>query len=295
MRQVAIIGAGNIGRALGSVLALGIKAEFWDIVPGKVKKQKDLSEVVLGAEAVFICVPSFAIRTAAAALGKSLSPRVPVVGVAKGIDAASGKTMDALFAAVFPKNPVVLLFGPMLAAEILEGRGGAAVAASKSLAAARKIAGLFDGMPLHVRTSRDITGVALAGALKNIYAILLGAADGVRCGWNAKGFLAGESLNEMAALLEILGGERETAHSPAGFGDLLATGLSSASRNHEVGRVLGGGGKGPKESEGTRSLPLILRHLGAHSKKFPLLLLVAVLIKNPTAGRKDLKKFLKGD
>ena len=184
--------------------------------------------------------------------------------------------------------PVALLSGGG------KGLGGAAVIASKSAPAKRRLTELFRGTELHVRTSTDMRGTALAGILKNIYTLLLGASDGLGFGWNAKGLIAGEASNEMAAIIPLLGGKRETAHTPAGFGDLIATGMSPASWNYRTGHALATGAPGPKKSEGTGSVPLLRKRLSRNAKKFPLLSIAATLVANPPHGRTALKKFIRG-
>jgi len=65
--------------------------------------------------------------------------------------------------------------------------------------------------------------------LKNIYALLLGMADGLGTTDNRKGYLTAKATNEMADIIEILGAKKETAFSVAGLGDLVATGFSECS------------------------------------------------------------------
>lgn len=295
MRHIAIIGAGNIGQAIAHILKDGKTAiALWDKKPRKVPRQKPLASIIPAAQAVFLCVPSSAIAEAGEEVRPFLSRGAVIVSIAKGIEKRSGKTIDKLLSGTLPGQPVLLLSGPMLAAELLAGSGGAAIAASKSASARALIADLFRKTELHVRTSKDVQGTAIAGVLKNIYALLLGALDGMGYGWNAKGLLAGEILNEMADILPLLGGSRETAHSPAGFGDLIATGMSPASRNHQVGSVLATGSKGPRASEGTASLPFITKRLGKRTKRFPLLVIAERLLKHPAKGRKALLGFIRG-
>jgi glycerol-3-phosphate dehydrogenase (NAD(P)+) len=293
MHRIVIIGAGDIGKAIAHVLRPK-KADIrlWDKEPGKVIRQGPLSARVTGAEIVFLCVPSFVVAEAAKAIRPFLNSRTLVVSIAKGIDRKSGQTADILLAKILPRQPVALLSGPMLANELLKNLGGAAIVASKSAAARKCLLGMFRHTELHVRTSADVRGVALAGVLKNIYALVLGASDGLGFGWNAKGLIAGEAAREMAAILPLFGGERETAHGLAGFGDLVATGMSPTSRNHETGRLLVQAKV--QWSEGTASLPFIMKRLGSRSRRFPLLAIAATLLKNPNHGCKALKAFLQG-
>jgi glycerol-3-phosphate dehydrogenase (NAD(P)+) len=127
-------------------------------------------------------------------------------------------------------------------------------------------------------------GVALAGIIKNIYAIGLGIAGGLMWGDNQKGWLTGVAIREMANIIKLLGGEKETAYSVAGLGDLIATGYSPYSRNREVGNELVKTGTCCLESEGSRSLPIIASLLGQEKNTLPFFTaLEEILIKNQNA------------
>jgi glycerol-3-phosphate dehydrogenase (NAD(P)+) len=188
----------------------------------------------------------------------------------------------------------------MLASELSQSMGGAAVAASKDVKARNAVARLFENTALHVATSGDVHGVALAGILKNVYAIVLGAADGMGNGYNAKGFLFGTAQSEMAEMLPLLGGARKTAGIPALAGDLLATGMSSTSNNHAFGASLASsraaqcGAKTSFFAEGMVAAPFIAKRLGRHANTFPLFEIALALVEYPKEGIKKLDIFLFG-
>lgn len=92
-----------------------------------------------------------------------------------------------------------------------------------------------------VYTHADVIGVELAGALKNIYAIAAGVADGFNVGENAKATLLTRGLAEMTRLGVALGANSLTFAGLAGMGDLICTCNSRHSRNHTVGERLAQG------------------------------------------------------
>ena len=92
-----------------------------------------------------------------------------------------------------------------------------------------------------VYTSRDVTGVELGGALKNVLAIGAGVSDGLGFGDNTKGAFIARGLHEICALGDALGARRETFMGLSGVGDLFATAVSRLSRNYRVGFALGQG------------------------------------------------------
>ncbi len=269
--QIAIIGAGHIGKAIAHVLApKHLAVKFWDINPDCLPEQCDIAGAVRGADFVFLAVPSNAVRSALSRATPFLGAQTIVVTVAKGIEAETKKFMDDVLADALPtRQPHAVLFGPMLAAEMISGQPSFAVVGSTFKRAREALVDLFSKTSLHVIASEDARGVAVAGVLKNVYAIALGIAHGLGWGENQKGYLIVQAIHEMQGLVKILGGKRETALGYAGLGDLIATGFSSHSRNRLVGERLVKGE--PLASEGTRALPIIAKLPGKKLLQFPVL------------------------
>jgi glycerol-3-phosphate dehydrogenase (NAD(P)+) len=89
--------------------------------------------------------------------------------------------------------------------------------------------------------SDDVTGVALGGAAKNVYAIACGVVEGLGLGENARAALLARSFAELARLGEALGAKTETLMGLSGLGDLVLTATSKSSRNFSFGVELGRG------------------------------------------------------
>ncbi|GJJ09819.1 hypothetical protein Clacol_004043 [Clathrus columnatus] len=89
----------------------------------------------------------------------------------------------------------------------------------------------------------DPIGVELAGALKNVYAIAAGIADGLGYENNARAGLITRALSEMTRIGTAYGAAPLTFLTLAGVGDLFLTCSSKTSRNFTVGYRLGQGGK----------------------------------------------------
>ena len=89
--------------------------------------------------------------------------------------------------------------------------------------------------------NRDILGVELCGALKNVVAIAAGAADGLGFGDNGKAGLMTRGLAEMMRLGAAAGANPLTFAGLAGIGDVIATCGSTLSRNHRLGEELAKG------------------------------------------------------
>lgn len=274
MFKVIIIGAGEIGTAIGKILKKkGIEPIFWDKNPLKIRNQKPLAEIIPSANFIFLCIPSWAMREAISNILPMLSKKTIIISLAKGIEKRTNKTMGELLKEFFPKGQkFALLSGPMIAEELMKNKFGAAVLATKQKIIYNKTADLFKKTNLKIEYSNDIRGVALAVVLKNIYAVLLGISDGLRQGDNKKGELLVEAVKEMADIIQTFGGKKETAYGIAGLGDLIATGFSRYSKNRQFGEELVRiGKKTALKAEGAVSLEMILNLLNKRKNKFLLL------------------------
>ena len=120
-------------------------------------------------------------------------------------------------------------------------------------------------------------GVELAGALKNIYAIVCGMADSMNVGENAIGLILTRSMAEMSRFAVAKGADPITFLGLSGMGDLVATCTSKLSRNYQLGYNLGKGLKLKdaklevgQVAEGIRTLEVIKKESLKLKLKMPL-------------------------
>jgi glycerol-3-phosphate dehydrogenase (NAD(P)+) len=295
--RVTIIGAGEIGSAINALIKTsGAKVEEWDKDLSKVPKQKPLDVVVRSADVIFLCVPSWHARDAVAEIAPFLSKRTIVVSVSKGIELGTRFTIDELLTKALPRGQsIALLSGPMLAEELMEDLPTLAVIATTKRKTFTRVSALFKQSPLRTCWSNDLRGTALAGVLKNIYALSLGIADAIPLGSNAKGWLVQEAMEEMMGIIATLHDQKKAvaaALSPAGLGDLVATGISPYSSNFTVGRELVAGRGITKMSEGFISLPSLHDLLGKKVKTFPLFRAVSAVVMDKKSARKVFAQFV---
>lgn len=283
--RIVILGAGDIGTAIRHLVGSSHHVDLWDAEPHKVPRQKSLDDILPKADVVFLCLQSWFTRAALESCLPHLSKRTVVVSLAKGLEAKTCLTVDAIMEeALLPHQPIALLLGPMLAEEIRNGLKGSAIIASKNPEAMRRITALFRSSDLQTRSTKDVRGCAYASVLKNVYALSLGIVDGLHWGGNRKGWIAAQAIKEMEQLGAMLDGSWETIFSDPGVPDFIATGFSSYSKNRHVGEALASGKPLTFKSEGLVSLPSLLSILGAKQKRFPLLQHVAeVILKRKNA------------
>lgn len=143
--------------------------------------------------------------------------------------------------AAMPDVRIGVMSGPNLAKEIADYEITATVVASEDPTVCATIQGMLASNYFRVYANHDRFGVELAGALKNIYAIVAGIAEALKAGQNTKSVVLTRSLAEMRRFGTQLGADPMTFLGLSGVGDLYVTCTSPLSRNYQVGLALGGG------------------------------------------------------
>jgi glycerol-3-phosphate dehydrogenase (NAD(P)+) len=200
-----------------------------------------LDETLEDADFVFVAVPSVYCRRVYAQIGPHLRPGQAVVSLTKGIEKKTLMRMSEIMAEAFPGHPLGVLSGPSFAKEVAEGHPTGLVLASAETELSRRLQSLLSGLSLRVYTSRDVIGVELAGALKNIIALAAGISDALHFGHNSRASLMTRGLAEITRLGLKLGAQRPTFSGLAGIGDLVLTCTGHLSRNRQVGLEIGRG------------------------------------------------------
>jgi glycerol-3-phosphate dehydrogenase (NAD(P)+) len=232
-------------------------------LPPQVVITSVLAEALAVASTVVLAAPAQFTRAVALRAAPLVSRTALVVCAAKGIELESLATLDVVLQQALPLHPVAnlaYLSGPSFASELAQGAPSALVVASTSAprvdvpggerwevaaggaSAAHHAQRLLSRARLRVYTSADVRGVLVGGALKNVIALAVGAADGLGLGHNGRAALVTRGLAEMARLATRLGGEPRTLSGLAGLGDLILTCHGPQSRNRQVGLELGRGG-----------------------------------------------------
>ena len=295
MKNIAFIGFGAFGQALAGVLEKkeGIKLSAWDVQDtGKPQQVPEVADAVKNADAVFFAVPSQFFVQSVKNIDSIPESAVLVTGT-KGMDPETNKLPFEILQDYFPKNRIAVLSGPMLADELNEGLPTTATIASDQGEVIDQIKNLFAGTQVALKESDDMLGAALLGVLKNIYVLALGLSDGLKMGSDFKASLVQKAQEEMQEILDRLGADKKTIETPAGMGDFLATGYSSASRNYSYGFGFATGGQDDSKTvEGMKNIENITGRLDQVSD-LPFLMAVKAIFKENAEPRKTLELVIK--
>ena len=305
---VAVLGAGSWGTALAIHLGrCGAPVRLWArdpalvgairaarenprylpglSLPDRVAVSGDAREVLADSRTVLVAVPSHFVETVLDAVGSHVAPGAVLVSATKGLDARHGLRMSELLSRRLPGCPVAVLSGPSFAREVAEGRPTALVVACADGRVAVDLQRRLAGPALRLYTNRDVVGVELAGALKNVMAIATGLVDGLGLGENARAALITRGLAEIVRLGAAAGAQPATFAGLAGLGDLVLTCTGSQSRNHALGCEIARGralgqveASTPMVAEGVRTVSSALRMARAAGVAMPICEEVAAVL-----------------
>jgi len=262
--RVAVLGGGSFGTAMANIIADKVDdTRLWmrnearaktinethvnaDYLPDtplneNLKAVTDLAEAVSDCDVVFMAVPSKSSREVAMQVAPYLREGSAVISTTKGIEADTFMLMSEVLQEVLPQCKIGVLSGPNLAKEIAERHISGTVVASPHPEVRSLVQDLLQRSYFRVYDGDDMYGVELAGALKNIYAIISGVAGALGVGANTQGILLTRSLAEMGRFAVKKGANPLTFLGLAGVGDLFVTCTSTLSRNYRVGYALGQG------------------------------------------------------
>lgn len=264
--KIGILGAGSWGSTLACLLSNRHKVRVWEFdkeqckkiikhkenkkflpgikLPAKILFSNDINEVLYNSHIIIIALPSHTIRSNLKKCSPLLKDKI-LISVSKGIENTTLKRVSEILYDETMNKKIAVLSGPSHAEEVSKNIPTTVVISSyssnkKMLEYLQKI---FITENFRVYTNKDIIGVELGGALKNIIAIAAGISDGLGFGSNTKAAIMTRGMTEIRRLGIKMGASPETFAGLTGIGDLIATCISKYSRNRFVGEEMGKGKK----------------------------------------------------
>jgi glycerol-3-phosphate dehydrogenase (NAD(P)+) len=274
-KPVAVVGSGNFGTAIANLIAQNRRVLLYTrseesahkinathqnkglVLHENIKAESDLAIIARECDVIFPIIPSAYFRSVIKQLSPYLHPYHVLIHGTKGLDIQlpkgatieetpklnrkQVKTMSEVIREETSVVRVGCLAGPNLSKELMAQHPAATVIASPFNEVIDIGTKLLRNDYFQVYGNNDLTGVELAGVLKNVIAIAAGALSGLGYGDNAKGLLISRGVVEMIYVGRALGGNTKAFLGVAGVGDLVTTCNSSLSRNYQVGYQLAQG------------------------------------------------------
>lgn len=211
------------------------------VFPKELKLTNSVKDAVENSDIIVLATPLQKIVEVLETIRPHLKGNEIIVNASKGIHFERLQTASLIVEDILGDVDYVVLSGPSHAEEVSKRLNTTVVSASKNELAAQKIQDVFMTDYFRVYVHRDVIGVEVAGALKNVIAIGAGVLTGLKQGDNAKAALITRGLFEISKLGKAMGCNILTFMGLAGMGDLIVTANSIHSRNFRAGLLIGEG------------------------------------------------------
>ena len=260
MDNILVIGGGSWGTAFAHYLTLKNKpVKIWvreeeiiDSIKSRRENQvflpgtklsenlipiSDLESETRAADIIIFAVPSKFIRHTFERIKNMVDGKI-LVNLSKGFEATSLKTISQLATDIMGTDIIenwITISGPSFAKELVQNFPTAVVAGSVNESLLKTIQTRFSSNVLRIYRSNDLTGIEVAGSLKNVMAIASGITSGCGFGYNTTSALITRANMEISRFGISLGARKETFWGLAGIGDLILTCFGTLSRNFQLG------------------------------------------------------------
>ena len=259
MTRIGLLGCGSWGTTLAQILAKkGETVNAWHyrkdfveairfsrvnpLIPDinldeKISFHYNINDVLNGSEILILSVPSSAMRETLEKISNNIHPEIKIVNTSKGFELNTLMSMSEIILETLNINDdqIITFYGPSHSEEVIKNLPTAMVSACANENNSKIIQNLFSTENLRIYTSKDMRGVEIGGSLKNVIAIASGICNGIGYGDNANAALITRGLHEITKLGIAMGAKEQTFYGLSGIGDLIATCLSTHSRNRHVG------------------------------------------------------------
>ena len=170
---------------------------------------------------------------------KDLKIKTPILVLTKGLKFEKKNNKILTISEQLKKNfnlkNISVLKGPCLAKELARKNQTSVIIANKNISIAKSIGRKISTKYYLTEYSKDVVGVEVCSAIKNIYSMIIGAGQSL----NSSSNLFQKSVLEMRYLNRYFKGKDETIFGLAGVGDLYVS--AAGGRNSKMGSFLGKG------------------------------------------------------
>ncbi|XP_030929718.1 glycerol-3-phosphate dehydrogenase [NAD(+)] 2, chloroplastic isoform X2 [Quercus lobata] len=260
-------------------------------LPENVIATTDAKSALLGADYCLHAVPVQFTSSFLEDIADYVDPCLPFISLSKGLELNTLRMMSQIIPQALrnPRQPFVALSGPSFALELMNKLP----TASRDQRLASATQQLLASSHLRISTSSDVTGVEIAGALKNVLAIAAGIVVGMNLGNNSMAALVAQGCSEIRWLATKMGAKPTTITGLSGTGDIMLTCFVNLSRNRTVGVRLGLGEKLDdvlssmnQVAEGVSTAGAVIALAQKYNVKMPVLTAVARIIDNELTPKK---------
>lgn len=260
--KIGILGTGAFGLALSDILVnnknevimwtkfkeekelLEKQRKNEKLLPGfelnkEVTITNDIEKCINNSKILIIAIPVEFIGSLCDQMKQYINKDKIILIASKGIEQNSCYLIDEIIKNKINNNNIAVISGPSFAIDIISKKTIGFTIASKNKKNLNLITNVIKNEYINIEYSKDIKGVELCGAIKNIFAIAAGILDGKQVTDSTKAMYLTKVINNIETVLSKLKNKKETILTYSGVGDLILTCTSQKSRNYSLGKLIG--------------------------------------------------------
>ncbi len=197
--------------------------------------EADMTKAVADADIIISAIPTIYMRSSLEGKQGIIPAKSGIISVTKGIEQGTLLRPTEILRELLEHDNIGVLAGPSHAEEVARDYPTMVVVGADNPEFASKVQHALMSPMFRIYTGADPKGMEIAGALKNVMALTVGACTAMNLGDNLIAGLLTRGLAEMVRLGVALGADPQTFYGLGGFGDLIVTCFSEHSRNRRFG------------------------------------------------------------
>ncbi|MBQ1685936.1 MAG: NAD(P)H-dependent glycerol-3-phosphate dehydrogenase [Ruminococcus sp.] len=241
------------------------------VFPETIEVSADLGYAVNRAEVIVISISSQYLRSYFQEIAQYALEGKTIVLCMKGVEATTGKRLSEIVGEFVDesKTPVAVWVGPGHPQDYVKGIPNCMVIDSNNREVKERLVNAFTSELIRFYIGKDLIGSEIGAAAKNVIGIAAGILDGL--GYTSlKGGLMARGAQEIARLIEALGGNKMSAFGLCHLGDYEATLFSPWSHNRRYGEAFAKGQKFDKLAEGVMTSKALYKLGIEHNVDLPI-------------------------
>ncbi|MCQ2382776.1 MAG: glycerol-3-phosphate dehydrogenase [Clostridia bacterium] len=207
-------------------------------MPDGLHYSTDLQATLNFADIIIVAISAQGMQELSQKIGV-FNPRKKVfVLCMKGIDQNTGERLSEILRKnIDESNQICVWVGPGHIEELTAGQSNVMLMAGDNQKTVQCLIRLFGSPLISFLSSKDMLGVEIGAAAKNVMGIAAGFLDGLGKS-SLKGALMARGCFEVSSLIERMGGDKMTAFGMSHLGDFEATLFNKNSHNRRYGEEL---------------------------------------------------------
>ena len=247
--KITILGCGAFGTAIASTF-IGKEVDLWiwskfekELIEEKknyptINFSSSLEKACRSSELIIIAIPINFIKDTILEL-KPFYNNEDILIASKGIDTNNNQFAHEIITSILGEIKLGIISGGSFAIDMKNKNILGLTLATKNEAIKEKVQKYMESNVIKIQYTKDLIGVPICSAIKNVMAIGFGILDGASMPDSSKFLYLTNAIYEIKYLIEVLGGNKDTIMSYAGIDDIMMTCTSSTSRNYTLGKLIG--------------------------------------------------------